>query len=435
MPEGDGNVDTLAQAATSTVQGMTPQMQGPLTQFGPSPLVAPPLPVTMQTQPQVFSKPQGSFATVGERKRADRQAILQNTAQLVKSGADMIQQKKFRALSMDIHSLMEASQGRQEAMQALQQNPNDQQAKAALERNTQIINTITGDPKKSKLIQKAFNVDLFGGGKNQKENAAMIDAWKNFNQKQQQGDKSALNPQAERLMQSQPSRLQLSPEAQQQAAMVKMGLIPGADKIIQANTEVYKSLQTAKSAEDRDAALTRAAQIRADAEDKHTGALLDAANMRVLGQANAAAIASKARMFSAQKAYEVGMARVQAMKDVANTKNANPIFKQLFQQKQSVTNELGKLIQENKGYETELGKKGSTLFGLYKFDAHSSAEERVMRIKIDTNNKIMKDLQQQQSVIDQRMGVLNKLGIDTGQGEAPAESGSVNVPDSDVPEE
>src|SRR5271157_3120440 len=268
----DETTNLLDQAATAT-QGMIPgQVQGRqqnMTAFGPAPIVQPP-PIPRFQPPQIQQPtPGGSYQTTGERKRAEKKALFDGVAGFVKAGSDYLAAKKQRALTMDIGRLMEAQQGMTEAKQILQQDPNNQEAKAALEKNTSIVNDITSDPKKSKQIQKAFNIDLFGGGKNKAENQALMTAWQDFHKKQQAGDKTALNPAAQKLMASQPERLGLDPQAQAQAAAIKAGVIPGADKVLQANVEVFKSYQTAKTSEDRTAVIEKAAQVRADAEKYH----------------------------------------------------------------------------------------------------------------------------------------------------------------------
>src|SRR5215831_12178270 len=149
--------DILAAAASAT-QGMIPQ-QGPLTGFMPE---APKVSLPPTFQPPELKQASGEFATSGGRKRADRQALIANTVNLVKSGADYIQAQKQRKLSMSIERLISAQEGLSEA-----QASGDQEAIA---RNSAIINDITSDPKMIKQLQKAFNIDLFGNGKNKAEN-------------------------------------------------------------------------------------------------------------------------------------------------------------------------------------------------------------------------------------------------------------------------
>ena len=120
------DTDILSQAATAT-QGMMPgggtTTPSSLTGFGPTPMVQPPPIPRFQPPQQQFGKAGNEFSTVSGRKRADRQALISNTVNLVKAGTNFIQDKKDRALSMDIQSLMGAQQGLTEAQQVMQ-DPN-----------------------------------------------------------------------------------------------------------------------------------------------------------------------------------------------------------------------------------------------------------------------------------------------------------------------
>ena len=179
----------LLEQAASATQGMIPgQVQNRnLTAFGPQqPSQIPPMP-RFQVPPPVQPTPGGSYSSIGEGKRARNQAIVKNINSAVRAGKEYIDANKQRALSMDLERLMSAQQGIQEARQILQQDPNNQEAKAALEKDTGIVNMLTKDPKKAKQFQKALNIDLFGNGKNKTENQAFIQAWDDFNKKQQAG--------------------------------------------------------------------------------------------------------------------------------------------------------------------------------------------------------------------------------------------------------
>src|SRR5258708_27781816 len=143
--------DILAQAA-STTQQMVPQ-QRELMSFGPQPLTQPPPiphPNYDALRPQVA---QGGFASSGARKRADKQAMFNNIANMIKTGSDYIEAKKQRNLSMTIERLMSAQEGLQEAK--------DAGDKEGVTKNTAIINDLTSGPKVAKQLQKAFNIDLF----------------------------------------------------------------------------------------------------------------------------------------------------------------------------------------------------------------------------------------------------------------------------------
>jgi len=220
-------LDILAQSASNVVNRMTGGPNEPLLGLQPQ-VQKPTLPPLYQPPPPQFAQAGKEFESVGARKRADREAIISNIANTIKAGTDYIEAKKQRGLQMDIERLLSAQQGLAESQQIGDQ--------AGIAKNTQIINDIVTDPKKAKQLEKAFNISLVGGGKNQKENQAFSQAWMDYQKKQQAGDRTALSPQAQRLISSQPQRLQLSPQAQAQAAAIAAGLSPKAGEILTTNS-------------------------------------------------------------------------------------------------------------------------------------------------------------------------------------------------------
>lgn len=442
---GEDNTDILTQAAADVTK-MTPQLQGPATMFGPRPIVAPPPPIRFQP-PQIQHAQAGNeFSTVSGNKRATKQALFHGVASFIKAGGDYIQQKKQRALSMDIGQLMDASQGIQEAQAALQANPNDAQAREALQRNQSIINTITSDPKKVKQLQKAFNIDLFGNGKNKQENAALVDAWKNYSNKKSQGQDAGLNPIAQRLMQQQPMRLQMSPQMQQQAAMIQAGLTPKAAEVLKANVEVFKSYQTAQSAADRDAAIDKAAQIRANAQDRATQAAIDNTNVRVGGQKYAADIKYKADKLRANTALKETQMRVDVIRDVAAGKNeaynertkslekiandknttnqkridalqelnriksGQTIMGGLAKQAEEYNKTLKTLTTDTEKLEHELAEKKSSFTDVI-FGGHSDADKKRIAQNIGRNKAMINDVTDQLNQLQQQMDTINKAAM------------------------
>lgn len=441
--------DILSDAATAT-QGMIPgggQTASSLTGFGPTPMVQPPPIPRFQPPEQQFGKAGNEFSTVSGRKRADRQALISNTVNLVKAASNFQQDKKDRALSMDIQTLMEASQGRNEAMQILQ-DPNStpqqkQEAQNALKINTSKINSITSDNKKVKLLQKAFNVDLFGGGKNEKENKVFMNAMKEFNEKQQKGDTSALNPIAQRLMGSQPVRQQLNPEAQAQAQAIKAGLLPKAGEVLKANVEMYKTFQGAKTAEERNTALLQAADIRAKAESEHAGAIVDAANVRALGQQAAAEIRSRAQIKIAQMNAGTWDKRIAAMTSIADDKNTNEQTKTILGSvSKDITSSVTRLkdiAKDNANLYNVLDKKGSTIIGGIKLDANNPMDAKRIRQYIGRNDAAMKDENNNLNVSRQQLKTLQGMGLISlaggGGGNSEPGSSQENPEDFDPNEE
>ena len=404
----------LDQAATAT-QGMIPGQKQNLTAFGSAPMVQPPpIPRFQAPQPQ-FAKAGNEFQTVSGRKRADRQAVINGAASLIKAGTDYIQANKQRALQMDIEKLMEASQGRVEAQQALQQDPNNQEAKVALERNTGIINLLTKDPKKAKQFQKAFNIDLFGNGKNKTENAALAAAMAEWQKKQQAGDKTTLNPIAQRLEQMQPQRLGLDPQSQAQAQAIKAGLIPKAGEILKANVDVFNAYQTAQTGAERAAAIENAAKVRAQAEEYNADKVIDAANIRAGGMKYAADVRSRAEIYKANKVSSDWDKRLKVISSIADDKNTDEKTKTILGSvSKDITTDVTRLkdlAADNAKLYNTLDKKGSTIIGGIKFDANNPADVKRMHQQIGRNNAEMRDTQNNLQDSRRQLQTLQGMGI------------------------
>lgn len=454
---GEENIDILTSAATDAAK-LTPSVQGSGTSFGPTPLVQPPPPARFEP-PQIQHAQAGNeFSTASGNKRATKQALFHSVASTIKAGGDYIQAKKTRALSMDIGRLMEAQQGLQEAQAALQQNPNDPTAKEAMQRNTALINDITSDPKKVKQLQKAFNIDLFGNGKNKQENAALVDAWKEFGKKQAAGDKTALNPNARKMMEQQPQRQQIDPALQQQAAMIKMGLLPDAKAKLTANMEVFKAYSAAQTSEARNAAIVKAAEIHAATNDARTRALIDMSNQRIGGVKYAADVKYRGEKLRAATMIKDTQLRVDAMRDVsagknqvledriksqekiANDKNATnqdrmkalqelnriksgqSIMGGMAKQAEQYNKTLKTLTDDNDKLEKELGQKKSGFIDVI-FGGHADADKKRIAQNIGRNNAMIKDITGSLEQLQQRMDGINKaaLGNSISLASQPAE--------------
>ena len=357
--------DLLSMAASASLpsnSGQQPppmQTPQPMTSMGPAPLVMPPPQPQMQSAPS--EKQPTSFPSTGARKRSDQQTMFSSLAGVVKAGGDYVQAKKNRTLQMSIERLMSAQQGLEEA----KSNPDDPKSKEAIAHNTAIINDITADPKINKQLQKAFNIDLFGGGKNKNENKALIEAWKGFNEKQKAGDKSALNPVAQRFMQQQPQRQQMNPQVAMQAQMIAAGLAPKAGEILRANMEQIKLLTEAKTAEERIAGQEKAAQLLADARKYGGDKVVEAANVRALGQQQAAMIRFKADTIKTNAMLEAVKMRVDAMERIAHSKKNDPMVGNLAKEGNMIKGRAADLAKKRKDIEDQLNKyaQSSGMYG------------------------------------------------------------------------
>lgn len=152
-------VATAATAAQQQVyqniQGLAQQKMGGFQ--GPTMLPFPQLPKPMMPQaPSHGSQvgiPQGPFGTVGERKRADKQALFSSIGSLVNQARDKMYEKKVQTIQHDLEVLGNAIQGYNEGIQTNNQD--------MIKTNAQIINRyLHDDPKKVKELQKVFDVNL-----------------------------------------------------------------------------------------------------------------------------------------------------------------------------------------------------------------------------------------------------------------------------------
>jgi len=341
---------------------------------------------------------------------------------------------------MNIQNLMEAQQGIQQAQQALQQNPNDPEAKKALEWNTGIINNLTKDPKIAKQLSKAFNIDLFGDGKNKQENQSLIQAWQQFNQKQQQGDKTALNPTAQRMMAGQPQQMQLNPQAQAQAMAVKAGLQPNAGEILKAQVENFKAFTSAQSTEDKNQALIKAEEIRAKATDARTAALIDNMNKKVFGEVQAAQIAANAKIKIAKMTYDTWTKRIAEIDKVTGMKDIDAQTKTILgtfsKEAQTYTTEIKNRLQDSEKLHAELDKKGTSIWG-FKLSAASGADATNLRQQIEYNDTAVQDAQKNLEMVNKKimnahaMGLINLPALT--EGSSSSESGNEGTKDNPIP--
>lgn len=429
--------DILTQAASATEQ-MTPKPSGSLTTMGPTPTGMPsPLP-TFRPPPVQYGQAGNEFHTASGRKRADQEALFHGIANLINQGTQYLQAKKQRSLQMDITTLLQAQEGIREA-----QISGDQEG---IVHNTEIINTITSDTKKLKQLQKAFNIDLFGtSNKNKMENQALLKAWTDWHKKKSAGDTSALNPAAQRLLQMQPWRQQISPEISMQAGLMKSGFLPKANELLQAYQKNYQTLMKAQTDTERTAAikdrnkiLEDNAKLIAGAKDRQTEAYI----RRTL-EAHQTSEDKFRTELEIQKLRSSSIDnRTQILKDISEGKNkvledkissekkisedktkpalvrsqAYSRYVDMMQQKNKVgmitqqvnnlVNYKKTLVAENTKYLAELDKKGSTFFGL-KAGAMSAQDAAQARIKMQVNTKIMQDVDSQIQELQGRANIMN----------------------------
>jgi len=328
----NGNTDTsLALGASSALQqdlssaiSFAPQMQQPKMPVMYQP---PPIQNLIQQNPPG----RGSFATTGERKRYDRQRIFSGIAEMVKSGTSYIQQKKQRALEMDIERLISAWQGMQEAQTAGN--------KEAYQKNAEIINDITKDPKKSKLIAKAFNIDLLGGGKNKLENQALFNAYKTFAQKQQKGE-NPLNPNAQRILGQMPQRQQIDPRLALRAQLIQAKILPEANKVLESLQKSKEAVQKSKDYQARTTAIADAAKLIAESKKYGVDAQVASAIERDMSLQDRAQLTLQGIKYRADSMFQAIKLRVDAINKLTDVKGASELIKSVHQNATEIQNKI-----------------------------------------------------------------------------------------------
>lgn len=399
---GSGGQDILHQLLAKATNNGGVMGSDSLTSFGPQSITPRP-PTQMQTPDKAFAIPQGSFQTVGERKRADRQALFGGIASFVKSGVQAVQDKKTRALTMDIERLMSAMDGLKEA----QASGN----KEAMMKNAQIINDITSDPKKAKQISKAFNIDLMGGGKNKTENQALYNAYKGYQEKQDKGE-TPLNPNAQRLQASMPEREGLSPQAAAHAQAVKAGLEPSANVQIQAAAKAFDVLTKSKDTQERTSALTDIAKNYAQLRDQASKRQFESNMARTMKLGEIADVRFQADKYRADTMYEATKLRVDALKDMLGAKKGGILFGQLDKRYKDLQNNIKISQKEIADNQKELDKESASpwykeMVGINKTNLDDPAIKKLNdQIKIQQWN--LSDYEKQKQDLDQKMDVLMK---------------------------
>jgi hypothetical protein len=407
--------DVLTQAASSSLPGNTGVNPNSLTTMAPQPLAQPSPRPQLQVPQQQQMQPQNHFQTAGARKRYDQSRMANGIAQAIKAGSDYTQAKKNRTLENNITRLMSAQQGNTEAQAVLQNDPNNKEAKEAIKKNTAIINDITTDPKISKQLQKAFDIDIFGtkNGKNKNEQAALATAMTKWQKDKAEADKNGqaqpLNPIAQKLQNAQPTRQQLNPQQQINAQLIQQGLIPDANHQSTASWQNIKTLSEAKTKEDEIAGRDKVAQDLIKAKQGGYEKQYLAATARYL---------SNEKIAEANRVARVQVAKIQAAEwdkriDILRKQSTNnPVLKTLYNDATSLNTEIKTLTTENEKNQTELDKKRQGFMGsIFGAKAASDTDAKMMRNKIDINNLRIQSLQGQLNETRQKMVNLNQMGL------------------------
>lgn len=191
------------------------------------------MPKPVMPQPPIHADPtgiipQGPFGTVGERKRADTQAIFSNISNLAKQVQDRQYKQKVEKLQQKFEILADAMRGLNEGKATGNQG--------MIKQNADIINRMFhDDPKLAKEMSKAFDVNLNPmaqqKGKGQQKPTPELDAMKaawTQDQKDFQEGRSPLTPQSQAMMRGMPQTMQPDPRWQQYLEGLKAGAFPKA---------------------------------------------------------------------------------------------------------------------------------------------------------------------------------------------------------------
>jgi hypothetical protein len=388
-------------------------MSGPMTTMQPS-MHTPSMPPEFQIGGGQVA--QGPFGSVGERKRADAQATINNLANFSKSVTDYLHQKKVREYSTTIEKVMNAQGGMAEAQSALEaaqaklkENPKDlaaiaemQKAQDNLAHNQEVLSTVGADPKTAKILEKAFSVKLLGDdkGKASPEYQALQQAIKN---KDSAAQKAAGLEMMKKFQATQPTRQQISPQYQAMAQLIKDKVIPEANERLKQQTELIKNVNDVQQKYSAQESRERLGKMLADSKDKASQAMILKQVLANQGRLGAAGVMAEASKYRADRMAYAMMQDTQwrmageVLKSRASGKGASQAFNNLSKEHQRITDEIKDAQKQLAG--VTLTDKASDLY-------HGVSRTKDIQAKLD-------DLRQRQQMIIQKMGQLN-FGADSG---------------------
>lgn len=212
--------------------------------------------------------PQGPFASVGSRKRADTQAAFGTIAKIVNTAQNRLYEKKVQTIQHDFETFQNALQGYNEGKASGNQE--------MMDHNADIMNKLAMDPKKNKEFAKAFDVNMNpmaeGKSKGKDKPNPGQDAIKNIFAKDAQAyakKQTNLAPQTQAIMRSMPQQLQADPRFTALLEATKAGYLTkaGEELTFQKDmTEIQQKIATNKftnETKNKVAAMFTAARDRA----------------------------------------------------------------------------------------------------------------------------------------------------------------------------
>jgi hypothetical protein len=303
----------IQQQAQNLIQQLVQQRMGSAggdITFGPE-LARPIVPSPPQPTPG-GGIPQGSFGSVGERKRADKQALFGTIADIVRGAEKKHYQMDVQKLQHDFEIMSGAIKGYNEA----QASGN----KEMMKHNADIINGIVSDPKKAKALAKAFEVDLnplAEKKKKEKPNPAQ-DALKAAFAKDTQdfaAKKTMLAPQAQALMRQVPQTAQMDPRLAIIEQLTKSGVLPKAGEELTFTKDLMQINQRAAANKLTNDDKMNMAKMMVDAKDRNTQAAVLRTLMTVQGANDRMQIMERMWKYRADKVLEGVNNRVQQLRE------------------------------------------------------------------------------------------------------------------------
>lgn len=242
--------------------------------------------------PQV---PQGSFASTGAARRANKQATLDSIANLTQMGTKMYHEKQVRDMEHLTTRVDGARTGVEQAQAMLKQDPNNAEAKQQLQQNQKIISDVFSDPKNVKKFEKAYSVKLLGDDKG-KATPEYQGLQKAIQSKDKAAQAQAGTAMAQKFDQSFPKTQQMSPAMQTQAALVKLGIQPKAGEQLEAQTKMLEAVQRFATGQGHDDARIALGKTLAETKDRQMANDLTKASMQINGRVATAQVLSEAAL-------------------------------------------------------------------------------------------------------------------------------------------
>lgn len=165
QPPGSGNADQLS----AMLDQVSKSSQVPLPeQYVPQTQIAEPRIKNIQPTQMVPTNNQPMTNQATSVRQARTQNSFGQLANMIGQASNRFVQQKQDNLKEDLKTVMQSKQNIANAQSILQQDPNNELAKQVLARNKQQLEGILNDPKKTKALQKAFEVSFTDPSKNKK---------------------------------------------------------------------------------------------------------------------------------------------------------------------------------------------------------------------------------------------------------------------------